>query len=69
MGTFYYEYSQRPMGCDVSNSVCCIECEAGVVPEVHLSTLNYIDVVISGKVYKALIDSGAELPLIKSSLV
>jgi hypothetical protein len=31
--------------------------------------LKYIDVVISGKTYSALIDGGAQIPLIKSSLV
>ena len=60
---------QRPMDSDDSDTMCDFECVVDEVPEVHLSTLNYIDVVISGNVYKALIDSGAELPLIKSSLV
>jgi hypothetical protein len=39
------------------------------LPEVKFSNLKYTDVVIAGNVYKALIDSGSELPLIKSSLV
>jgi hypothetical protein len=37
--------------------------------DVKLSPLHYIDVVICGHTYKALIDSGAEIPLIKSQLV
>ena len=60
---------QRPINLDDSDTMCDFDCVVDDVPEVHLSTLNYIDVVISGNVYKALIDSGAELPLIKSSLV
>jgi hypothetical protein len=64
---------QRPMDFDGAYTACDTvynyDCDVSDVPEVHLSPLNYIDVVISGNVYKALIDSGAELPLIKSSLV
>jgi len=59
----------RPMDFDGSNTVCNYDCIVSDVHEVHLSTLNYTYVVISGNIYKALIDSGAELPLIKSSLV
>ena len=44
------------------------QCLNETIAEVKLSTLNYTDVVISGKVNKALVDSGAQIPLIKSSL-
>lgn len=63
---FAMDYDSSDTVCD---AVCNYDCDISDVPKVHLSTLNYIDVVISGNVYKALIDSGAELPLIKSSLV
>ena len=42
---------------------------ASSMPELIVSPLKYIDIVISGKTYKALIDSGAQVPLIKSSLI
>jgi hypothetical protein len=37
--------------------------------EVQLAPLNYVDVVIAGTCYKALVDSGAQVPLIRSELV
>lgn len=44
-------------------------CIVEPIPEVKLAKLNYVDVVINGKTYRALNDSGAEMPLIKSGLL
>jgi len=46
-----------------------VKCEATQSSDLQVAPLQYIDVVIAGKHCKALIDSGAEVPLIRSSLV
>ena len=45
-------------------------CSASIsAPDIELTPLKYVDVMINGNVYKALSDSGAQIPLIRSSLL
>jgi hypothetical protein len=46
-----------------------VNCEATQASKLKVAPLQYIDVVIAGKYCRALIDSGAEVPLIRSNLV
>jgi hypothetical protein len=46
-----------------------VDCDHVKQTDIVISPLKYIDVVINGKVHSALIDGGAEVPLIKSSLL
>jgi hypothetical protein len=59
------------VNCDSSVIACMsTDCVSAVkTPVLVKSPLKYIDVVINGTVHTALIDGGAEMPLIKSSLI
>ena len=71
---------ERLTMCDMVSGPCVSNVDSNIekhrnnaitnlMPALIVSPLNYIDVVISGKTYKALIDGGAQVPLIKSTLV
>lgn len=57
----------------VSNEQSCNELQSCNInelsPDLKLSELKHMNVVIAGKTYSALIDGGAQMPLIKTSLV